>query len=152
MSVSVGVSSVLLMMVSMHIGKPISAQPRLGSFPNVAFWNSCNGLINYGPFLSFQGQSCASSSNASLLQAIDGHCDVLGFGPAGSVSSFSPLWIFGDKLFLMVTLLASLSAQSFPLTPAYPEHARVHPQELSQVDVKHCCMPTWASRSSVPFL
>ena len=50
----------------------------------------------------------------------DRWCDVLGFVPAVNDSSSSTLQIFRRKLLEMVALPASLSAWSFPFTPACP--------------------------------
>ena len=76
-------SSVQFKMVSMRSEKPICATSRLRSFPNVAFEPVPMFVWRFlFPRLSPPG---------------DRWCDVLGFVPAGSVSSFSTLQIFREQ-------------------------------------------------------
>ena len=65
-------------------------------FPQCCLWNGSNvRLTDDGPLSSFQGRS-SSASSFHASPPDDRWCDVLGFVPAGSVSSFSTLQIFRD--------------------------------------------------------
>ena len=79
--------------------------------------------------------------------------NVFGFDPAGSISSSSTLQFFLDascKPLVMVTLPTSLSALSFPMTPACPEQYihRSLQRLMSNIDT---CMPVLASHSTFHF-
>ena len=114
----------------MRSGRPICAPHRLsGVSPNVAFENSSNvGLIDDGPFSSSQqGRSLSASSfyASSLPQAIDGVVSL----------ALCPQVVLRVSNFLKTSDLprrkpptcdgcffppCSVSALSFPLTPACP--------------------------------
>ena len=100
----------------MHSEKPmICTPPRLSEVsPTLPLkWFQCSS--------DWQWPSIILSSFLFQCPSLLGHqrCDVLGFVPTGSVSSFSTLPIFWEAL-VTVALPASLSAQSFPFTPACP--------------------------------
>ena len=102
--------------------RPCVIHPISEKFPQCRLGNSSSvRLIDDGPLFSFQGRLfTASSFHASLLQVIR-WCDVLGFVPAGSVSKLlSTSDRLRSKPLVKVASPASLSAQSFPFTPAYP--------------------------------
>ena len=113
-------------MVSMRSEKLICAPPVSQKFPQCRLWNgSIVRLTDDGPLSSFQGRlSIASSFHASPPSVR--WCGVLGFVPAGSVSNSSTLQIFWEAThnchkratIVRVALPASLSARSFPITPA----------------------------------
>ena len=75
---------------------PYALHPVSQRFLQRCLWNDSSvSLIDDDPLSSFQGRSsCASSFHASPPD--DRWCDALGFVPAGSVSSFSILQIFGE--------------------------------------------------------
>ena len=131
-------------MVSMRLGRPICAPLRLRSFPNVAIKtvSMVVWLIDDGPFSSSQGTSFSSSSfYASFLQAIGG---VMSLALCPQAVSQAPHTsdLLRHKLPVMVALPASLSARSFPLTPACPGQYthRLFLRWMSN-------MPVWASHS-----
>ena len=85
---------------------PICTPPCLSEVSQRCLWNSSNvRLIDDGPLSSFQGRSSnASSFHASLLQSMDA---VMSLALCPQV--------------VRVALPASLSARSFPFSPACPE-------------------------------
>ena len=90
---------------------PYALHPVSQKFPQRCLWNGSSvRLIDDGPLSSFQGRSSSASS-----------FHVLGFVAAVSVPSFSTLQVFGEASHFWGLLFpASLSARSFPLTPACP--------------------------------
>ena len=92
----------------------LCAPPSLRSFPNTVCLN------DYGPLLSYQGRSSSTSSfHTSLLQVING---VMSLALCSKIVSQVPqhLTLPRCKPLVMVALPASLSAWSFPFTPACP--------------------------------
>ena len=96
--------------------------PSLGRFPNVAFETVLvfARLTDDGPLSSFKGRSSSASSfHASLLQTIDGVMSLVLCPQV--VSQASQHFRSSEKQATCDgCFAASLSARSFPFTPAFP--------------------------------
>ena len=106
--------SVQFKMISMRSKKPMIMCSTLSQ----KFPQHC--LNDYGPLLSYQGRSSSTSSfHTSLLQVING---VMSLALCSKIVSQVPqqLTLPRCKPLVMVALPASLSAWSFPFTPACP--------------------------------
>ena len=113
-------------MAYMCSGKPISAPPRLSEV---------------SPTLVLLRKIVLRLLFQRLSPPGDQWCDVLGFVPGDSVSSFSTLQIFREASHLLATrqficLVISLHSGMY---------RAAHPQEFSKVDVNHRYSPVWAS-------
>ena len=135
-------------MVCMRSDKPICAPPRLSEV---------------SPTLPLKRFQCHSFRLALPFQCLspprDRWCDVLGFVPTGSVSSFSTLQIFQEASHLC-GLLCPPVCLSFPFTPACPGQYthRSFRRWMSIIDTVHsglpipCCVfipetHTWSGQS-----
>ena len=84
--------SVQFNMVYMRSENPYALHPVSQKFPQHCLWNGSNvRLIDDGPLSSFQRKIVQRLLFPRLAPPGDRWCDVLGFVPAGSVSSFSAL-------------------------------------------------------------
>ena len=127
-------SSVQFKVVCMRSEKPICTQPR---------------LIDDDPLSSFQGRSFNASLFPRLSPPSVRWCDVLGFVPAGNVSSSSTRKIFRDPSHdgcFAQQYICSVISFNFGMSRA------VHPQTFSKADVEQRQVPVWASHSTVHFL
>ena len=119
-------SSVHFYMVFRRSRKTMCAPLRLQEFPPCCLGNSSNvSLPDDDPFLSLRGGWSSASffffCTALCRHVIDRWCDVIGFGPQ-VVSQASQHFVSPRRQpFVMISLPASQSARSFPLTPACPE-------------------------------
>ena len=89
-------------------------------------------------------QESSSASFPHLSPPGNRRCDVLGFAPTGSVLSSSTLEIFRKASpDVRVALPASLSAQSFPFTPACPGQYthRCFRRGMSTIDIFQSVLP-----------
>ena len=82
-------------MVTTRSEKPYTLHPIPRKFLQNCLWSSSTVRLIFQ-----ERSSSVSSFHAPLLQAIDGVRDVLGFVPAGSVSSSSTLQIFREASYL----------------------------------------------------
>ena len=114
-------SSVSFKMVFVHLEKQVCAPPIFQKFPQCCLWNSSSVcLIDNGLLLSFEGKLLSSSSfYTSLLQTVDGVMS-LALCPQCLKLLKNTSDLPRHKPFVMVALPATLSAWSFPFTPAYP--------------------------------
>ena len=115
-------SLVQFKMVSMRSEIPYALHPISQKFPQRCLRNGSKvRLIDDGPLSSFQGRSSSASSfHASLLQAINGVMSLALCPQVVSQASQHFSDLPKSKALVRVALPASLSAQSFPFTPACP--------------------------------
>ena len=120
---------------SYGLGKPHTRSTLSQKFPERRLRNGSNvRLIDDGSLSPFQGRLTSSSSfHASLLQAIDG---VMSLALCPQVVSQAPDLNTADfprsKPLVRVVFPASLSAWSFPFTPAFPRACVVRLLPLAQ--------------------
>ena len=109
------------MELHMYVRRVTTEHDDSQKFPQRCLWNGCNvRLIGDGPLSSFRGRSSSASSlHASLLRAISG---VMSLALCLQVVSQDPQHFRSSEKQATCegSLLASLSARSFPFTPAYP--------------------------------
>ena len=139
-------------MVSMRSEKAICAPPCLSEVSPTLPLKCFRCSSDNGPPSSFQGRlSSASSFNASLLQAISG---VMSLALCPQVlSQVSQHLRSSEKQANCEGCFApaSLSARSFPFTPACPGNY-THRNFRRWITVDHRHIPVWASHSTFHFL
>ncbi len=124
--------------------KPIiCAPPRLSEVSPTLPLKRFQCSTDDGPLSSFQGRSSSASSFHASPPG-DRWCDVLGFVPAGILKLLNTSDLPRSKPLVRVALPASLSARSFPFTPACPGQYthRSFRRWMSTIDTFQSGLPT----------